>query len=299
MNDDTEAQEIHGTVVSPEPAADDRTRPSEVTDQDEATDPADEADEEDEERDYSVTDPAGYPAVDRRDDGADEVIDPDAVIIEATPDDEDDEDEDAAMEASGEAAADDEADEDDDEDEDEDEDEDDATDASDEAAADVDAPVAVAGFAREPVASPVSGTADDAETGALAEDEGVEREVAGATAVTVVEAEAVPESDVIPEAARPGVPRHAGVPAMSSLAGDPQQMHQQWSAIQASFVDDPRASVTEAAEFVSEAIAALVAGVQERERALRDQWEREGADTEELRNTLRGYRGLLDQLIGS
>jgi hypothetical protein len=270
MNDDTEAQEIHGTVVSPEPAADDRTRPSEVTDQDEATDPGDEADEEDEERDYSVTDPAGHPAVDRRDDGADEVIDPDAVIIEATPDDED-----------------------------EDEDEDDATDASDEAAADVDAPVAVAGFAREPVASPVSGTADDAETDDLAEDEAVEREVAGATAVTVVEAEAVPESDVIPEAARPGVPRHAGVPAVGSLAGDPQQMHQQWSAIQASFVDDPRASVTEAAEFVSEAIAALVAGVQERERALRDQWEREGADTEELRNTLRGYRGLLDQLIGS
>jgi len=40
-----------------------------------------------------------------------------------------------------------------------------------------------------------------------------------------------------------------------------------------------------------------VASAQERERGLRGEWERDGADTEDLRNTLRGYRGLLDRLV--
>ena len=83
---------------------------------------------------------------------------------------------------------------------------------------------------------------------------------------------------------------------MSGIAGDPAQLREQWLTIQSSFVDDPRASVASAAELVSEAIAALVASVQERERGLRGQWEREGTDTEDLRNALRGYRGLLDQV---
>ena len=138
------------------------------------------------------------------------------------------------------------------------------------------APATVAGFARTPVASPASAAADETESGA----------------------DAVPEADVIAEATRPGVPREAGMPAMSDLAGDPAQLHEQWSAIQSSFVDDPRASVAAAADLVSEAIEALVASIQEREHGLRSEWERDGTDTEDLRNTLRGYRGLLDQLAG-
>jgi hypothetical protein len=48
---------------------------------------------------------------------------------------------------------------------------------------------------------------------------------------------------------------------------------------------------------VTEAIAALVASAQERESGLRGEWDRDGADTEDLRNTLRSYRGLLDELV--
>jgi hypothetical protein len=127
-------------------------------------------------------------------------------------------------------------------------------------------------------------------------------ETAAAVDHDAAEAATVPETDVIAEAARPGVPRHAGMPsaadspAAADVAGDPGQLREQWLAIQSTFVDDPRASVASAAELVSEAIEALVASVQERERGLRGQWEREDADTEDLRNALRGYRGLLDQV---
>jgi hypothetical protein len=284
MTNDAEAQEIQGTVVSsgrfPEPA-----------DQAEVSTPEDqEKEKDDEERPDSPDLGNDRATADRGEEG--EVVDPDAVII-----DQDDED---------------------DEDENEDEDEDDETDETpayaetneapaDDAAADDETPAAVAGFARTPVAFPASAAPGDApgaeaSTDAAEHDHGVAEEVdeesavTSATVVTVAGADSVPEADVIAEATRPGMPGDAGAPAMSGIAGDPARLHEQWSAIQSSFVDDPRASVAAAADLVSEAIEALVASVRERERGLREEWERGGADTEDLRNTLRGYRGLLDQL---
>jgi hypothetical protein len=119
---------------------------------------------------------------------------------------------------------------------------------------------------------------------------------------------AAPAAAAIPEAARPGVPVDTSMPAGSGrpgdtsgpadteLAGDPENLHQQWAAIQSTFVDDPRGSVEAAAELVSETIAALVASAKQRERGLRGEWDRDGVDTEGLRNALRSYRGLLDRL---
>jgi hypothetical protein len=98
---------------------------------------------------------------------------------------------------------------------------------------------------------------------------------------------------VIPEAARPQEPANG----TTGMAGDPERIHERWATIQATFVDDPRGSVAAAAELVTETIAALVASAEQRERGLRGEWERDGVDTEGLRNTLRGYRGLLDQLV--
>jgi hypothetical protein len=86
-------------------------------------------------------------------------------------------------------------------------------------------------------------------------------------------------------------------PADTSMVGDPEQLHEQWAAIQSTFVDDPRGSVVAGAELISETIAALVASAKERERGLRDEWDRDGVDTEGLRNVLRSYRGLLDRLV--
>ena len=47
---------------------------------------------------------------------------------------------------------------------------------------------------------------------------------------------------------------------------------------------------------MTEAIETLVSAARERERSLRGEWDRDGADTEDLRNALRDYRGFLDHL---
>lgn len=71
-----------------------------------------------------------------------------------------------------------------------------------------------------------------------------------------------------------------------------EDLQASWQRIQASFVDDPRASVTEAAALVEEAAETVVATIQERERSLRGSWEGNGngTDTEKLRTALREYR---------
>jgi len=96
--------------------------------------------------------------------------------------------------------------------------------------------------------------------------------------------------------ARPGMPVNGDVPKGSPMAGDPDHLHERWAAIQSTFVDDPRGSVTSAADMVTEVIATVVASAKERESGLRGEWDRDGADTESLRNALRSYRSLLDQL---
>jgi hypothetical protein len=119
--------------------------------------------------------------------------------------------------------------------------------------------------------------------------------------------------------------RHAGVPAQElrqgeatdtldnlgdlaygNLLPDAADFTAQWQQIQFRFVDDPQASVTEAAEVIEQVTAKLEAAIaerqqaiQERQRSLRGRWgEGAEADTETLRETLRMYRAFLDQLIG-
>jgi hypothetical protein len=99
-----------------------------------------------------------------------------------------------------------------------------------------------------------------------------------------------------------------------NLVPDAEQFTAQWQEIQFRFVDDPRGSVTEAADVVAQVTAKMEAAIQERQRAieerqqaiaeqqrsLRGRWgEGSNADTENLRETLRMYKTFLDQLIGS
>jgi hypothetical protein len=101
--------------------------------------------------------------------------------------------------------------------------------------------------------------------------------------------------------------------AFGNLLPDAGQYSAQWQQIQFRFVDDPQASVTEAADVVSQVTAKLEAAIQERQRAIEDRqraiqerasalrgrWgEGSNADTETLRETLRMYRAFMDQLIG-
>jgi len=98
-----------------------------------------------------------------------------------------------------------------------------------------------------------------------------------------------------------------------NLIADGAVYIEQWQQVQFKFVDDPHASVTEAAEIIAQVTARLEAAIQERQRAieerqhaiaeqqrsLRGRWgEGSNADTEGLRETLRMYRTFLDQLIG-
>ena len=102
--------------------------------------------------------------------------------------------------------------------------------------------------------------------------------------------------------------------AFGNLLPDAAQYSAQWQQIQFRFVDDPQASVTEAADVLSQVTAKLEAAIQERQRAieerkqaiqerasaLRGRWgEGSNADTETLRETLRMYRAFMDQLIGT
>ncbi|HEV2537076.1 MAG TPA: hypothetical protein VGU21_06155, partial [Streptosporangiaceae bacterium] len=97
------------------------------------------------------------------------------------------------------------------------------------------------------------------------------------------------------------------------LVPDAEQFAAQWQQIQFRFVDDPHASVSEAADIVAQVTAKMEAAIQERQRAiaerqqaiaeqqrsLQDRWgEGNNADTENLRATLRMYKTFLDQLIG-
>lgn len=98
-----------------------------------------------------------------------------------------------------------------------------------------------------------------------------------------------------------------------NLIPDAARYTEQWQQIQFKFVDDPRTSVTEAADIIAQVTAKMEAAIQERQRAieerqraiaeqqraLRGRWgEGTNADTETLRQTLRMYKTFLDQLIG-
>jgi hypothetical protein len=98
-----------------------------------------------------------------------------------------------------------------------------------------------------------------------------------------------------------------------NLIPDAAHYTDQWQQIQFKFVDDPHASVTQAADIIGQVTAKMEAAIQERQRAieerqraitdqqrsLRGRWgEGTNADTETLRETLRMYKTFLDQLIG-
>ena len=87
-----------------------------------------------------------------------------------------------------------------------------------------------------------------------------------------------------------GGPNGDGVPA-AALAG------QQWPAIQAMFVDDPKGSVERAAAAADEVVKAFVASLQREQTSLRAAWEKD-TTTEDLRTALQQYRAFCGRLEG-
>ncbi len=103
---------------------------------------------------------------------------------------------------------------------------------------------------------------------------------------------AVPGAVTAGEADTTGATAGDGVPA-AALS------EQQWPAIQAMFVDDPKGSVQRAAAAADEVAKAFVASLQREQAALRASWENgAGTSTEDLRTALQQYRAFCGRLEG-
>jgi hypothetical protein len=84
-----------------------------------------------------------------------------------------------------------------------------------------------------------------------------------------------------------------------NLLPDSSGIREQWLRVQAQFVDDPRAAVSEAATIITDVAARLETAVRERQQTLRARWDGNSqADTEALRVTMQQYRHLLERLAG-
>ncbi|AYF76467.1 hypothetical protein D7D52_24555 [Nocardia yunnanensis] len=78
------------------------------------------------------------------------------------------------------------------------------------------------------------------------------------------------------------------------------QLRDHWRDVQIMFVDDPKDAVTRADALVAEALEQLTDRCSRRREELESRWSRgDAADTEEMRQALRGYRELFDQLLGT
>jgi hypothetical protein len=101
------------------------------------------------------------------------------------------------------------------------------------------------------------------------------------------------------------------------LLANTELMRASWQQVQAGFVDDPKAAVSDAADLIDNTVQALVETLQQRQRQLRDMsgsGTANGAsnsavygsaassgvpDTEQLRLVMQRYRSLFNQLVGS
>ena len=95
-------------------------------------------------------------------------------------------------------------------------------------------------------------------------------------------------------------PAGSGFPANTLDGGAPvdAKADSRWSKVQAAFVDDPRASVAEAAGLVNEAVEALITTVREHQESLASSWQAQDVDTEKLRSAFREYRTFWNSVTG-
>ena len=81
-------------------------------------------------------------------------------------------------------------------------------------------------------------------------------------------------------------------------SGRADELRDRWHALQASFVDDPRAAVGEADSLVAELLRDLAQSFDEARSSLETQWNQgDDVSTEELRVTLQRYRSFFERLL--
>jgi len=79
--------------------------------------------------------------------------------------------------------------------------------------------------------------------------------------------------------------------------GEIERYRMRWSEIQARFVDDPRASVSEADRLVADVVQQISKKLTEELRTLENQWSQgDRVSTEDLRQVLQHYRSVFNNL---
>jgi len=77
-----------------------------------------------------------------------------------------------------------------------------------------------------------------------------------------------------------------------------KKFRSRWLAIQSKFVDDPKASVKQADDLVSDVIKSVTMNFSNRRIGLERQWNgEEKASTEDLRMAIKRYRSFFDRLL--
>jgi hypothetical protein len=77
-----------------------------------------------------------------------------------------------------------------------------------------------------------------------------------------------------------------------------EKLRARWLAIQSKFVDDPKASVSEADVLVADVIKGITSSFANRRGSLEKNWNGGGeASTENLRQTLKQYRSFFERLL--
>ena len=95
-----------------------------------------------------------------------------------------------------------------------------------------------------------------------------------------------------------GVPERGGRHEPLFSGADSGRMRTEWDAVQAAFVDDPRAAVERADGLVASTIQSLATTFSHERSQLEGQWGRgEDVSTEELRVALQRYRSFFDRLL--
>ena len=103
------------------------------------------------------------------------------------------------------------------------------------------------------------------------------------------------EAEVVPFSRQLRKPTSSGRTVMGD---EVEQLRMRWTAIQTSFVDEPRKAIEEADVLVTAAIKRIAEAFQEERANLEEQW-KSGKDvsTEDLRQSLQNYRSMFSRLL--
>lgn len=105
---------------------------------------------------------------------------------------------------------------------------------------------------------------------------------------------AAPVATAPAAAAAPAAPPRPGTSEGFFAAADAQGFQERWREVQLRFVDSPKDATDEAAQLVEEAVDRLTASLRSRKEGIAG----DSDDTEALRVQLRGYRDILNRIIG-